>query len=384
MTNATAYGWKHQTRREELLPAAIGTDCPLCGYEMRIGQALDLDHSVPLADDPASVGDRIVHAECNRKAGARNHRNRQARVPRTCVICGLEFFPSHSSQRACGRPCGVELRRRNLPPPKQRIPVQYDRQCSECLAAFTTNRSNKFTCSPECVRDRVVRRVREATRSKAKGINRSVRPDPRPSASRTHWSHPCRECGGPIPVTGQRGRPAVRCDDCRNLVEPSRKLRFAQELTATPVSHPSLRDLDATFRRWMLVGRECASCGGSLEAKRSHARFCNATCRKRSWRMSVPAEVPAEAAAPSPEAAAVVEVTRRQLEAAGQVETVLGRQALVLAGRLGSTRETGSAVAAVSRELRAVMAEAMRGIAAEADPLDDLRARRDRKRAAAG
>ena len=34
-------------------------------------QALSLDHTVPLALDPSSVGDRIVHARCNQARGGR-------------------------------------------------------------------------------------------------------------------------------------------------------------------------------------------------------------------------------------------------------------------------------------------------------------------------
>jgi hypothetical protein len=33
---------------------------------MRADQRLDLDHSTPLHLDPHSIGDRIVHARCNR------------------------------------------------------------------------------------------------------------------------------------------------------------------------------------------------------------------------------------------------------------------------------------------------------------------------------
>jgi len=33
---------------------------------MRADQALDLDHSTRLVDNPFSIGDRITHAKCNR------------------------------------------------------------------------------------------------------------------------------------------------------------------------------------------------------------------------------------------------------------------------------------------------------------------------------
>lgn len=65
-TTARGLGADHQRRRRELLPAAIGTACPLCGQTMRAGEQLDLDHSLQRRDHPGSVGDRIVHASCNR------------------------------------------------------------------------------------------------------------------------------------------------------------------------------------------------------------------------------------------------------------------------------------------------------------------------------
>ncbi len=75
------------------------------------------------------------------------------------------------------------------------------------------------------------------------------------------------------------------------------------------------------------------------------------------------------------------EALRRELESAGRLETALGQQAIALAVKLSSPFDTGSAMAAVSRELRAVREEALRGAEQVADPLDELRLRRDAKRA---
>lgn len=72
------------------------------------------------------------------------------------------------------------------------------------------------------------------------------------------------------------------------------------------------------------------------------------------------------------------------LQDADRLDTVLGQQALALAAQIVSPFQTGAGVASLSKELRAVMAEAMRGVAAAADPVDELRRRRDAKRAAAG
>jgi hypothetical protein len=66
-TTQRGYGWQHQQRRKALLATAIGTRCALCGDVMLAHQALDLDHSVRLVDDATAIGDRIVHASCNRR-----------------------------------------------------------------------------------------------------------------------------------------------------------------------------------------------------------------------------------------------------------------------------------------------------------------------------
>ena len=58
---------------------------------------------------------------------------------------------------------------------------------------------------------------------------------------------------------------------------------------------------------------------------------------------------------------------------------MLGQVALLLAERMCEF-DTGSGTAALSKELRAVMVAAVQGAPAAADPVDELRARRDRKR----
>lgn len=64
-------GYAHQVERRRLLPHAYGWPCPMCGRLMLRGQDLDLDHVVPrMVGGPDSGPRRIVHASCNRKAGA--------------------------------------------------------------------------------------------------------------------------------------------------------------------------------------------------------------------------------------------------------------------------------------------------------------------------
>ena len=65
---------------------------------------------------------------------------------------------------------------------------------------------------------------------------------------------------------------------------------------------------------------------------------------------------------------------------ADRLDTVAGQVAFELAVRVANRREMGSAVASLSKQLREAMAEALAGVAVAADPLDEIRARRDAKR----
>lgn len=70
-TTERGYGSQHQRLRRAMLHDAIGLLCPLCGSLMLAGEALDLDHVVPLSVDASSRDVRVVHASCNRSRGAR-------------------------------------------------------------------------------------------------------------------------------------------------------------------------------------------------------------------------------------------------------------------------------------------------------------------------
>lgn len=74
------YDHEHQKRRDELLPGAYNQLCPLCGELMLKGQELHLDHTDPVATDKQSKGDRIVHGECNTRAGGKLG-SRRAKMP---------------------------------------------------------------------------------------------------------------------------------------------------------------------------------------------------------------------------------------------------------------------------------------------------------------
>jgi len=93
-------------------------------------------------------------------------------------------------------------------------------------------------------------------------------------------------------------------------------------------------------------------------------------------------DLSAKAEAP-PAAAAVSVAVLAELVAAGRESSSLGVQALALAGRIDAGRDTGAAIASLSRELRATVEAALKGVAAKADGLDDLARRREKKAAGA-
>lgn len=123
--------------------------------------------------------------------------------------------------------------------------------------------------------------------------------------------------------------------------------------------------------------RTCDVCGRDFEAKRKDARTCSATCRSNKRNMSSPPDPDGDGGN------SLVKATMVELEAAGKLDSMLGQQALALARRM-STEVTG--VAALSKELSRVMAAATANVAGSGsavvvDAVDELRARRNAKRA---
>jgi len=136
----------------------------------------------------------------------------------------------------------------------------------------------------------------------------------------------------------------------------------------------------------MIIKRRCDLCGAPYEAKRPGSRFCGGACRARASRLGgVPAslavlEVDDEPSAPGDTVAAV----RAELEAVEQSASALGAMALALADRIDrSVRETGPALASLTRELRLTMDEARasgRNPASIAEKLGDELAQRRAQR----
>lgn len=130
--------------------------------------------------------------------------------------------------------------------------------------------------------------------------------------------------------------------------------------------------------------RPCDVCGEIYEAKRSSSKYCSDRCKTRKARGA-----PTEHADPVPlrpvdtpeaEIGPVEAETRRHLAEVDREASVLGQAALALARRLDYGRDTGTALASLAKQLEATLGSATKGVASAADPLDELRARRDRKR----
>ena len=132
--------------------------------------------------------------------------------------------------------------------------------------------------------------------------------------------------------------------------------------------------------------KTCQVCPTEFEAKRASAKYCSEKCKKRAQRRpggvtaKVVVPLPAEAPSVSPIVGGVAAATLAQLEQAGRLDTAVGQTALALARRIDAAgAETGSSLAALARQHMATLAEAVKNAKVAADPLDELRGRRERK-----
>lgn len=131
--------------------------------------------------------------------------------------------------------------------------------------------------------------------------------------------------------------------------------------------------------------RECDFCTKAYEAKTKRSRFCGDACRQRANRaggavVKIPKAKKGKAR-PAEEASSLPEQVVADLEAACGLNTALGRGAVELAERIVSSLTPPQAVAGLHKELRATLAEAKKGAKAVADPIDELRARREARHA---
>lgn len=128
---------------------------------------------------------------------------------------------------------------------------------------------------------------------------------------------------------------------------------------------------------------KCELCGEPFDAKRSTAKYCSPRCRQQARRVAK--DEPTTAAPPADPSTGeavprIVKLTTDEVKRLGKADSVLGEQAIELAWRIVSRKDTGSAIAAVSRELDRIMLRLAAGAATQEDQLASARRRRDEKR----
>ena len=125
---------------------------------------------------------------------------------------------------------------------------------------------------------------------------------------------------------------------------------------------------------------ECHGCGGSMPpAGNGRPRKYCYTCRPSRAKNAPPEPVPV--AVPDGGFLTVVDATRAVLTNAGRLNTPMGAAAMVLAEHIDDGEQSGSALSSMVKQLSAAIAEATANAKTEMNPVDELRARRDRKRA---
>ena len=140
------------------------------------------------------------------------------------------------------------------------------------------------------------------------------------------------------------------------------------------------------------MDRACDACGATFAARSVKARFCSDKCRSRArYRREVLGAPEAIAPKPKPKRTrkpkpvdsptGTLGAVIAELTAAGRLDTSAGQAAVALASRIDQGAESSSGLAALTREMRAAMAEATANVAQAGDALDELRARREARRA---
>jgi hypothetical protein len=132
---------------------------------------------------------------------------------------------------------------------------------------------------------------------------------------------------------------------------------------------------------------QCAMCPTVFDAKRLTAKYCSTRCRTRASRagMAAPRQPVVRGAASAQDGLGgqdgVEAAAAAELATAGRTASPSGQSALALARRIDAGVDSGAAMASMVRELRVALADALRDAAVAVDPLDELKAKRDRRAA---
>jgi hypothetical protein len=133
----------------------------------------------------------------------------------------------------------------------------------------------------------------------------------------------------------------------------------------------------------------CAVCGSGFETKSPAGKYCGERCKKRAQRgpkltvVELPVAPPSADASPPAKTDAnpnskdgpVTAATRKELDEAGRLDTALGQAALFIAQRIDfvGLADTGSGVAALLKEHRTALAEAVKDAETDDDPIEAIR-----------
>ena len=129
----------------------------------------------------------------------------------------------------------------------------------------------------------------------------------------------------------------------------------------------------------------CATCGEPLPPRkgegrpRVHCEACRPSKRTRKQIAEVRAVASTQSAPAAPDSSGVYGATLSELNAAGRADTAKGRACLLLAERLDERVDTAAGAAAAVKQLRESLDDALAGATVVADPVDELRRRREAK-----
>lgn len=131
----------------------------------------------------------------------------------------------------------------------------------------------------------------------------------------------------------------------------------------------------------------CARCGSDFATRRRSAKWCSDRCRqagaraRKAGKSETPTKVRKSGAEVETLGAGVAPAVSRELELVGRLDTFAGRAAIALAMRIDDGAESSAGLAALTRELSARMSEAVADVESAGDLIDELRARREARRA---
>jgi hypothetical protein len=135
--------------------------------------------------------------------------------------------------------------------------------------------------------------------------------------------------------------------------------------------------------------RACDSCGKRYEPLRAASRYCSGACRTRAHRAGIARPAVARPEKPQRHAPAasgnLTAAVLEELRVASKETTALGQACLAVAQRIDHAQlESGSALAAMTREFRAALEAALAVKADNGDVLDEMARKRQERLSRAG